>query len=202
MFEDQNFCWRETFLVMLEVAHRPTMSKLLEHLKKLKSQLGIQNQTTNQDGFAETFSIIALQDHAAIDFVYTEGENVVREFSVLANALESHDLTYKEKFLIEKARKYSAKIELLHFEQIYEKKVGNLHTPAPLKLPKYSTFIKNLHQESNEKENNTDDSDSTEIFNPNTLIQILKLISRLTGGIAFDPASGLVLGYGEKTSQN
>jgi hypothetical protein len=200
MFEDQNFCWRETFLVMLEVANRPATSQLLEHLKKLKSPFEIKNQITNPRGFAETFSILAFQDHAAIDFVYSEGENVVREFSALADELESHDISRKEKALIAKARKYSAKIELLHFEQIYEKKAEKLHRPTPLKFPKYSSFIKNLHQECRENEADTENSDSAEFLNPNALIQVLKLVSRLTGGIAFDPASGLMLGHGEKMS--
>ncbi|MCL2349342.1 MAG: hypothetical protein FWC50_13915 [Planctomycetaceae bacterium] len=192
-FEDNSYCWRETYLIMLDPKKRPETCVLLPFLQKLKNKHEIKNLVAEPSGFLQSLTIVSPNDSAAIDVVYREGYDIRTEFAAFADELERHTSSPGERKKIKIARDFSAKIELQHFEQIGDPGVSKTAFPAnPAKLtfPRYSGFIRNLKNESNDE---PDEFDLAERLDPNTLIQILKLVTRLTGGIAFDPASGLVL---------
>ena len=196
MFDDNRYCWRETYLVMLNRHKRPAMRELLQHLQKLGDRLEIKDTRSDANSLLESAVVIAANDSAAVEIQYREGADVATEFAALADELERHEISTKERKKITLARGFAAKIELLHFEQIRDVPVTQQNFPAKLSFPRYSSFIKNLTQDdhSNDKSNDEpDEFDLAERLDPNTLIRILKLVTRLTEGIAFDPASGVVL---------
>ena len=193
MFDDNRYCWRETYLVMLDRAKRPMTSETVLRLKKLNARLEITTHRGSTDGLLESLIVIAPNDSAAVEIRYNEGTEVEKEFAALADELERHEPSAKERKKIARARGFSAKIELLHFEQIQDVPVTKQNFPAKLSFPRYSHFIKNLTQEIKPPDEEPDEFDLAERLDPNTLIQILKLVTHLTDGIAFDPASGVVL---------
>jgi len=202
MFDDNRYCWRETYLVMHDRVHRPLASDMVRKLSNLKGYLEICNIRSDSDDLLDSLVILARNDSAAVEMQYHEGDTVVKEFTVLADEMERHELSSQERKKIVRARNFSAKIELLHFEQMQEDQIRDINAkkhdfPVPLKFPRYSHFVNNLICENHRNESGAiDESDAfdwTERLDPNILIKILKLVTRLTLGIAFDPAGGIVL---------
>ncbi|MCL2623142.1 MAG: hypothetical protein FWD31_05675 [Planctomycetaceae bacterium] len=192
MFDDNRYCWRETYLVMLDGLKRPTKSEMVLRLHKLNDRLIIKDLRSTASERLESLIVIAPNDGAAVEIQYHEGEEVAVEFAALADELERHEISAKERKKINLARGLSAKIALLHFEQIQETPVKKQDFPTKLSFPRYSPFIQNLAQEM-KQDDEPDEFDLAERLDPNTLIRILKLVTQLTEGIAFDPASGVVL---------
>lgn len=192
MFEDSRFCWRETYLVMLDSSKRPETSTLVQRLKQLHNRHEIRDICSDSQGLLASLCVIAPNDGAAVEIQYHQGEDVKQEFAALADELERHEPTKKESKKIAAAKEFDAKIEVLHFEQMQDIPGEKNSFPAKLNFPRYSSFVQNLNREL-DKNDEPDEFDLAERLDPNTLIQILKLISRLTDGIAFDPASGIVL---------
>ena len=192
MFDDNRFCWRETYLVMLETEKRPEASQLVQGLKKLHNRHEIRDLCSDDNGRLVSLCVVASNDRAAVEIRYHDETDVQREFAALADELERHELTEKERKKITAARECRAKIEVLHFEQVQENVVEKTSFPASLNFPRYSSFVQNLNREL-DKEDEPDEFDLAERLDPNTLIQILKLVTRSVDGIAFDPASGVVL---------
>ena len=193
MFDDNRYCWRETYLVMLDRRKRPAMSEMVPRLHRLNDRLVIKNPRSVANDWFESLIVIAPNDSAAVEIQYHDGLEVTTEFAALADELERHELSAKERKKITQARGLSAKIELLHFEQIEEAPVTKQNFPTKLSFPRYSHFIQNLTQDMQQPDNGPDEFDLAERLDPNTLIRILKLVTHLTEGIAFDPASGIVL---------
>ena len=193
MFDDNRYCWRETYLVMLDRHNRPQMSEMVPRLQKLDERLEITAARGDANALLESLIVVAPNDSAAVEIQYREGDEVAKEFAALADELERHELNAKERKKIARAREFFAKIELLHFEQIQETPATKQKIPTKLSFPRYSHFIKNLTQEMNPLDDEPDEFDLAERLDPNTLIRILRMIMQLTDGIAFDPASGVVL---------
>ena len=178
---------------MLDRLKCPVISEMVPHLHKLNDRLVIKNIRSSGSDCLESLIVIAPNDSAAVEIQYHEGSQVTAEFAALADELERHELSAKERKKIARARELSAKIDLLHFEQIEETPVTKQDFPTKLSFPRYSHFVKNLAQEMKSHDDEPDEFDLDERLDPNTLIRILKLVTRLTEGIAFDPASGIVL---------
>ena len=198
MFDDNRYCWRETYLVMLDRLKRPQAAEAVQRLQKLDRRFEIATpggvklcDTVN--GLLESLVVIAPNDNAAVEIRYCEGDEVAKEFAALADELERHGPSAKERKKIAWARELTAKIELLHFEQIQDATATKRNIPTKLSFPRYSHFIKNLTQDIKSSDDEPDEFDLAERLDPNTLIQILKLVTHLTDGIAFDPAGGVVL---------
>ena len=193
MFDDNRYCWRETYLVMLDRLKRPAAAEMVQRLHKLNDRLEIKATRSGTNDLLESLIVIAPNDSAAVEILYREGSEVAAEFAALADELERHELTAKERKKIARARELTAKIELLHFEQMRETTATKQNFPTRLSFPRYSHFIKNLTQEMKQPDDEPDEFDLAERLDPNTLIRILQLAVQLTEGIAFDPASGIVL---------
>jgi len=193
MFDDNRYCWRETYLVMLHRLKRPVEEEVVLRLQKPDRRFEITMPCDNASGLLESLIVVAPNDSAAVEIRYGEGDEVVKEFAALADELERHEPSPKERKKLARAREMTAKIELLHFEQIQDTPATKRNIPAKLSFPRYSHFIKNLTQDIKPPDGEPDDFDLAERLDPNTLIQILKLVTHLTDGIAFDPASGVVL---------
>jgi len=198
MFDDNRYCWRETYLVMLDRLKRPVAAETVRRLQKPDGRFEITMprdaaRRDDANGLLESLIVVAPNDSAAVEIRYDEGAEVVREFAALADELERHDPSAKERKKIARAREWTAKIELLHFEQIRDAPATRRNVPAKLSFPRYSRFVENLTQELKPPDDEPDEFDLAERLDPNTLIRILKLVTHLTDGIAFDPAAGVVL---------
>jgi len=198
MFDDNRFCWRETYLVMLDRLKRPVAAEAVRRLQKLDKRFeitmpGDAKSCDCANRLLESLVVVAPNDSAAVEIRYGEGAEVVKEFATLADELERHEPSAKERKKIARARELTAKIELLHFEQIQDAPATKQNVPAKLSFPRYSHFIKNLALDIMSPDDEPDEFGLVERLNPNSLIQILKLVTHLADGIAFDPASGVVL---------
>ncbi|MDR1959729.1 MAG: hypothetical protein LBQ54_11925 [Planctomycetaceae bacterium] len=193
LFEDSRYCWRETYLVMLASENRPGVDRLAAEIQKTHNLLEIKNLQKNNAGLLEAVTVLSPNDNAAMDIVYQEGEAVRREFHALAEELRKHTGSPRELKSIERGLNFDAKIEILHFEQMEQEKthLSGKGGIAKITFPRYSSFIQKLSLECDAE--TPDDFEQAERLDPNTLIQILKLVQQLCRGAAFDPASGTVL---------
>jgi hypothetical protein len=223
LFNDERYTWRETYFVLFDPAMRPRLSDVRRELQHVAGTLTILRDKAELNGNLTSMTVASYEDHAALEIVYHEGNNVPNEIGLLAEILEK-GCTTKEKEQLQKARNYRAKFEILHFEQTAgtaEFKIVKMPVlrfaphekskPAhPFSNGNYfdklvSNQTKRFHFDPNSYENcitngvepdeniNSEDSAEFERIDPNTLVFVLEILCRLCHGIAIDPASGVII---------
>ena len=211
-FEDDRYQWRETYFVLFDPARRPDTSAIRKGLQSVFGTLHIRDSQSDESGRLEILSVASYEDFAAIDIMYQQGEHVIAEMQALAPELVNLTSTKQNRLKIEKAVSYSAKLDVMHFEQmvpIEEKRPviwvsESTNTDDSFVRAKTGPFaarkrfqfdperyVENVFEE--ETPEFTEDSEQIAQLNPNTLILVLELLCCLTGGVAIDPASGAVL---------
>jgi hypothetical protein len=116
LFNDERYTWRETYFVLFDPAKRPRLSDVRRELRHVAGTLTILNDKAELNGNLTSMTVASYEDHAALEIVYHEGNSVPNEIGLLAEILEK-GCTAKEKEQLQKAKKYRAKFEILHFEQ-------------------------------------------------------------------------------------
>ena len=91
MFENDQYCWRETYFVLFEAQRRPKLDALKQVLEKLGNHFTLTNLTADETGRVESLTVLAPDDFAALDVCYVEGDEVVEQAVALAEELETAD---------------------------------------------------------------------------------------------------------------
>jgi len=221
-FEDDRYQWRETYFVLFDPVKKPFLHEIRKGLDLVFRSLQVHEVTVDEQGRIESLSVASYDDFAAIDLIYQCGEHVVVETNAIAQELlRSGPSKNRKKFerKFEKCKKYQARLDVLHFEQMEpisrsESQEDPVFTFATFPSqatkgpfagrPKFQ-FDPNQYIPPPEPdplivgEPEADlDSDDEEIgqedqMDPNTLILVLQLLCRLTDGVAIDPASGSLI---------
>jgi hypothetical protein len=117
MFENDQYCWRETYFVLFDSAKRPTLKKVETVLSKLHARLTFTNGTADDDGAFDSVTVLAPDDFAALDISYLSGEEVLEQGALLAEEMEkAGDAANRSQ--IGRLRACDARFDVLHFEQI------------------------------------------------------------------------------------
>ena len=218
-FEDDRYQWRETYFVLFDPAKKPLLHEVCKELDPMFKSLQIREATADDQGRIEFLSVASYDDFVAIDLIYQYGNHVIAETNACADEmLPSMSSKNRKKF--EKARKHQARLDVLHFEQMesiqdLESQEDPVFTFAafPNEMPPSANpfgsrpkfqFDPNryipppeldpLILDKTEEFSVLDDEDFDQEnqMDPNTLILVLKLLCRLTEGVAIDPASGVL----------
>ena len=215
-FEDDRYQWRETYFVLFDPAKKPLLFDIRKGLERMFKSLEIREAIADEQGGIESLSAASYDDFAAIDLIYQCGDHVMAETEALLEEMVPLASSRNRKKL-EKAKKYRARLDVLHFEQMEP-----IHHPEPQGDPVFTfaalqpqaakspfasrpkfQFDKDRYipppepdplivGDSEADSVSDEEIDQEEKMDPNTLILVLELLCRLTDGVAIDPASGSI----------
>ena len=118
MFENDQYCWRETYFVLFDAARRPTAKAMQKALGRLDQHFTLTNLRGDDSGLFESITVLAPDDFAALDICYLSGDEVTEQAAVFAKELQSSGLSGADKARLDKLRRSTGRFDVLHFEQI------------------------------------------------------------------------------------
>jgi hypothetical protein len=117
MFENDQYCWRETYFVLFDSANRPTLKKVEAALARLHARLTLTNGTADEQGAFDSITVLAPDDYAALDVSYLSGDEILEQGALLADEMETAcDAAVRPQ--IARLRACDARFDVLHFEQV------------------------------------------------------------------------------------
>ena len=219
LFNDDRYTWRETYFVLFEdFRRRPSLDSLRRELQRHGATLKILGSTTNPAGRLRTLTVASYEDHSALEIVFRQGSQVAVEAGDLIRSIEK-GCTAKERERLHTVKHWTTKFDVLHFEQTAgtaEFKAVKLPVlkfqASRSEAPKGGPFARRpqfrfdpdsyenclaggVGDEYTRKDDEIgmDDSGMFERVDPDTLILVLDTLCHLTGGVAIDPASGVII---------
>jgi hypothetical protein len=116
-FEDHSYRWRETYFVLFDAEHRPTVTQMERALTGLNDRFDLVNLQADDEGRFESVTVKAHEDGAALDICYSEGDEVIDEGRQLVEDLSSQ-ASAAELSRIKKMAKSNARFDVLHFQEM------------------------------------------------------------------------------------
>jgi hypothetical protein len=138
LFEDDRYNWRETYFVYFESVHRPKLPEIRRALRTYAPFLSMLESKAEPDGRLVEMTIASYEDHAALEIVYREGNDVLTEIRHLAHSLEK-DATPQELAQLQKVIQCNTRFDVHHFEQTAGTAVFRVMKLPTLKFAKQST---------------------------------------------------------------
>ena len=163
MFDNDLYRWRETYFVLFDAAHRPTLKALEKKLATLNAHYLLTNCRGDRHGRFESLSVVSPDDFAALDVSYLGGTEVREAAVALAKELRSDAARREDPAKLKRLAESDGRFNVLHFEMVTDAQTAD---------------------------------EADEMFDPSTLLLVLKALVDLTGGIAVDPQSGTILEQG------
>ncbi|HEX3726312.1 MAG TPA: hypothetical protein VHV08_08715 [Pirellulales bacterium] len=117
-FEREEFKWRETYFVLFDSCHRPSLKKVERMLHDLNERFELSNIRADDDGRFESITVMSTDDYAALDISYMEGEEVREQGAVLFEELKSSITDDDERVKLQRIPTCDGRFDLLHFEQM------------------------------------------------------------------------------------
>ncbi|MEM9186240.1 MAG: hypothetical protein AAGB00_07050 [Planctomycetota bacterium] len=159
----EQLAWRETYFVLFQRDHRPTLTQVEGALADAGPRLKIENLEADDDGLFQSLLIQAPEDNAALEISYESGDAVVEQSTELAKMLEKQ----LEGDQLAQLLRADARLDVMHFERVGDE--------PPL------------------DEEADPESLMMEALDPATLITVVETLSNLTEGLPIDPAAGELL---------
>ena len=167
LFEDDRYDWRETYFVYFESSHRPKLPEIRRALKTYAPLFYILDSKAESNGHLVAMTIASYENHAALEIVYREGNDILTEIQHLIRSL-AQEATAEELSKLQKIAQYKTRLDVHHFEQLAETAVFNVIKLPELKFARQSTipvergdaFLKALGQSTANKGNFYFDPDS------------------------------------------
>jgi hypothetical protein len=120
MFENEQYCWRETYFVLFDAARRPKLEVVQKALAELNDRFAVTNLAADDRGLAESLTVLAPDDFAALDVCYVDGDEVAEQMAALAEELDLGDDPTQTSSRRQRLRRYNARFDVLHFEQVVD----------------------------------------------------------------------------------
>jgi len=162
LFENDEYQWRETYFIFLDAARRPTAEAMTKTLKRLGRRYVLRDVRADEQGGFESLTLISPDDYAAMDIACVTGEEVTEQAHELSQVLKRSAATDEERRKIQHICNCTARLDILHFEQIVV--TGS----------------------------NGDQDDEEEFLDPGSLLIVLERLAELCDGVVVDPQSGSV----------
>jgi hypothetical protein len=122
-FENHDYKWRETYIVLFHTERRPTLEKVQKRLAQLNSRFELVNPEADEDGKFQSITIRSPQDFAAMDICFDNGEEVLEQAAELLTELKS-TAGPDERPKLAGLASCDAKLDILHFEQVTDEGSG------------------------------------------------------------------------------
>lgn len=120
LFENDQYRWRETYFVQFPVENRPSLDKARQALSMVSDRFELTHLQANEQGQFESLTLVALDDYAAVDVCFTSGEEVLDNAITFAEEAVTIGVSPEDHKRLEMLKKYDARFDVLHFEQIAE----------------------------------------------------------------------------------
>ncbi len=117
-FEREEFKWRETYFVLFDSCHRPSLQKVEQTLRELSDRFQLSNGLADDDGRFESITVMSPDDYAALDISYESGDEVIEQVAGLEEELKASVADADERAKLARLAKFDARLDLLHFEQV------------------------------------------------------------------------------------
>jgi hypothetical protein len=125
LFDDPNYRWRDTFIVLFNDVQRPTIELALSAIQKI-GKFEVQNSTESEFGHMESITITSNVDLVGLEILYVAGDEVVEETEALVIELAEDAMLLGNEDSLTQLSAATARFDILHFEQI----TGNTNEPS------------------------------------------------------------------------
>jgi hypothetical protein len=155
--------WRDTYFILFKRSHRPTVTQVEASIGGASRQLRLEHLEADDDGMFESVLVQAPQDNAALEIRYETGDAVIEQSTELARQLKD-EVDAKQ---LQRMLKADARLDVMLFERVSG---GTWSDP----------------------DENEDDWEGGSL-DPSSLLNVVQALSKLTHGVAIDPASGAIM---------
>jgi hypothetical protein len=119
---EEQFEWRETYFLWLRPEKRPSLTDVERAVMALPGRYELRHAAADRDGAIESLTILAPDDHAALEIEYEEGADILVE--ALNTAQELTVGSGRDKKRIAELGRCGARFEIMHFEQVDDDPAG------------------------------------------------------------------------------
>ena len=163
MDEHEELSWRETYFVLFSSDNHPTMAQVEAAIADASNRLGIEHLEADEDGLFASAIVQAPEDNAAMEISFEAGEAVAEQSAELAKKMRKR-LAGEQ---LAKLLRSDARFDIMHFERVT--------------------------RSDDDYDERGDDDLLSEALDPASLITVVEDLTRLTQGIAIDPAAGEIM---------
>ena len=164
----EQLAWRETYFVLFSMDDRPTLAQVEAAIHQASKRLHVTDLQANDEGLFTSAVVQAPEDNAAMEISFEAGESVVEQSADLALRLRKQ----LDGDQLAQLVRCDARLDVLHFERLVDAA---------------DDFAA---EDEYGDEFDEDDDLLNEALDPASLITVVDALAQLTGGLAFDPASG------------
>jgi hypothetical protein len=176
--------WLETYFIVFPSDRRPTLQQVESALAEAGPRLVIDNLEADDDGLFASLLVQSPEDHAAVEISYETGEAVIEQNLEWAKQLQKQ-LSPKH---LQQMITADARLDVAHFERVEAGAVSKKVAP-----PQVDEFADADFDDDFDGDEDFDEEAAMEIFDPTCLLTVVEALSKLTRGLAFDPAAGEVV---------
>ena len=119
LFDDPNYRWRDTFLVLFDDEQRPTVERALSAIQQI-GRFEIRNSSESESQHIESVTITSSADLAGLEILYIAGAEVVEETEALVIELAEDAMLLGQENSLTQLSAANARFDILHFEKITE----------------------------------------------------------------------------------
>ena len=184
---DDQLYWLETYFIVFPHQRRPTLAQVEHALAAANPRLKLENLAADEDGTFQSLLVQAPEDHAAVEVSYESGEAVIDQNLEWAKQLQ-RQLTPKQLQLLASS---DARLDVAHYERVQGSSTAT--TRGTAEEPSAVAACDEFTGSSDAADDDYDEEASLETFDPTCLLTVVETLSRLTRGLAFDPAAGEVV---------
>ena len=118
LFENPAYRWRETYFVLFESEHRPSVEALEKGLDQLETNYQVQEIRDDGAGQMESLTLISPSDFAAMDITFLSGEEIPLQVDELKQELDFSSFTDEEQDKAARLDACDARFDVFHFEKL------------------------------------------------------------------------------------
>ncbi|MDR0522580.1 MAG: hypothetical protein LBH00_12120 [Planctomycetaceae bacterium] len=216
LFDDNRYDWRETYFIYCEPEHRPELTEFYRVLRTHAPLLSVTEGETEPDDLIRKLTIASYEDHAAVEAVYREGDDILAEARLLVHSL-TKDASECNTGQLQKVSRCRARFDIHHFEQTASTAAFRVVKLPTLKFterhPDFSGGRDTVSRQgvyyfdpdsygncrcgradaSQESDAENILDNGGERINPDLLVSVLEILCHISRGVVIDPASGMIL---------
>jgi len=119
LFDDSNYRWRDTFLVLFDDEQRPTVELALSAIQQI-GKFEVRNSSESESQHIESITITSNVDLTGLEILYVAGAEVVEETEALVVELTEDAMLLGQENALVQLSAANARFDILHFEKITE----------------------------------------------------------------------------------
>jgi hypothetical protein len=119
LFDDPNYRWRDTFLVLFDDEQRPTVELALSAIQQI-GKFEVRNSSESESQHIESITITSNVDLTGLEILYVAGAEVVEETEALVVELTEDAMLLGQENALVQLSAANARFDILHFEKITE----------------------------------------------------------------------------------